>query len=75
MQNNQVLKIKKSFLKLKKKFKKLKNRELKDREEKIKREIEELFHKPITVSKDDQDRLEEQEIKKIRRTKKIGLTG
>ena len=31
----------------------LKDRELKYREEKIKREIEELFYKPIIVSKDD----------------------
>ena len=34
--------------------------ELKDRE------IEELFYKPIIVSKDDMDKFEEQEMKKIR---------
>ena len=40
------------------------DRELKDREEKIKREAEELFYKPIIVSKNDMDKFEEQEIKK-----------
>ena len=44
----------------------MKDRELKDREEKIKREIEELFYKPIILSKDDLDKFEEQEMKKIR---------
>ena len=43
---------------------------MKDREEKIKREIEELFYKPIIVSKDDMDKFEEQELKKIRPIKK-----
>lgn len=33
---------------------------------KIKTEIEELFHKPIIVSKDNMDKLEEQEMKKMR---------
>ena len=46
------------------------DRELKDREEKIKKEIEELFHKLIIMSKDDMDRFEEQEMKKIRPIKK-----
>ena len=48
----------------------LKDRELRDREEKIKREIEELFYKPIIVSKDDMDKFEEQEMEKIRPIKK-----
>ena len=39
--------------------------ELKDRE------IEELFYKPIIVSKDDMDKFEEQEMKKIRPIKKL----
>ena len=39
---------------------------MKDRKEKIKREIGELFHKPIIVSKDDMDKFDEQEMKKIR---------
>ena len=34
-------------------FMELKYRELKDREEKINKETEELFYKPIIVSKDD----------------------
>ena len=44
----------------------LKDRELKHKEEKIKREIEELFYKSIIVSKDDVGKFEEQEMKKIR---------
>ena len=44
----------------------LKEREIKDREVKIKREIEELFFKPITVSIEDIDKFEQKEMKKIR---------
>ena len=44
----------------------LKEREIKDREVKIKREIEELFFKPITVSIQDIDKFEQKEMKKIR---------
>ena len=33
--------------------------------------MEKLFNKPITVSKDDMDKFEEQEMKKIRQTKII----
>ena len=44
----------------------LKGRELKDRKEKIKKEIEKLFNEAIIVSKDDMDKFEEQEMKKIR---------
>ena len=36
----------------------------------MEREIEKLFFKPIMVSKDDMDKFEEQEIKKIRRIKR-----
>ena len=43
---------------------------MKDREEKIKRDVEELFYKPITVSKDNMDKFEEQEMKKISPIKK-----
>ena len=43
---------------------------MKDKEEKFKREIEELFYKPIVVSKDDLDKFEEQEMKKIRQIKR-----
>ena len=70
MQNNQFLKVKNSVLELKKDFMELKDRELKDREEKIKREIKELFFKPSIVSKDDTDKFGEKEIKKIRPIKK-----
>ena len=48
----------------------LKGRELKDRKEKIKKEIEKLFNEAIIVSKDDMDKFEEQEMKKIRPIKK-----
>ena len=44
----------------------MKDRELKDREIKIKREIGELFFKPITVSIDNMDRFEKTEMRKIR---------
>ena len=43
----------------------LEDRELIDRK-KTRKEIEKLFHKPIIVSKDDMDKGEEQELKKIR---------
>ena len=51
MRNNQFLRVKNSLLELEKDFMELTDRELKDRKEKIKREIEELLHKPIYVSK------------------------
>ena len=58
-------------MELEKNFKKFKDRDLKDREEKIGREIGELFYKPIIVSKDDMDKLEKQEMKKVRPIKKL----
>ena len=66
IQKNQFLKVKNSLLELEKDFIKLKDRELKDREIKIKREIGELFFKPITVSIDNMDRFEKTEMRKIR---------
>ena len=47
---NQFLKVKNDLLELEKDFIELKDRDLKGREVKIKREIEELFFKPIIVS-------------------------
>ena len=44
----------------------LKDKELKDGELKIKKEIEELFHKPVIVSIDDMDTFEQKEMKKKR---------
>ena len=44
----------------------MKDRKLKDKEVKIKREIEELFFKPIIVSIDDMDKFEKKEVKKMR---------
>ena len=59
MLNSQFLKVKDSLFELEKYF-----TELKDRE------IEELFYKTIIVSKDNMDKFEEQEMKKIRSIKK-----
>ena len=56
---------KNSLLKLEKDFKELEDRELKGRDAKIKREIKELFFKPVMLSTDDMDKFEEREIKKI----------
>ena len=71
IQNNQFLKVKNSLLELEKYFMELKDIELKDRQEKIKREVEELFFKLIIMSKDDMDKSEEQEMKNIRPIKKM----
>ena len=49
----------------------LKDKELKDRKVKIKREMEEVFFKPIIVSIDDMDQFEEKEMKKTRPIKII----
>ena len=65
MLKKRFLKVKNSFLEWEKDFLKLK-----DRREKIKREIKELFYKPIIVSKDEMDKFEVQEMKKIRQIKK-----
>ena len=43
----------------------MKDTELKDREIKIRKEIEELFIKPIFVSINDMDRFEKEEMKKV----------
>ena len=69
MRKNWFLKVKNSLLKLEKDFIELKDRELKDREVKTKREIEELFFKPLSVSEDDMDKFEQKEMKKKRPVK------
>ena len=53
MRKNQFLKVKNSLLELEKYF-----IELKDREVKIKREMKQLFFKPIIVSINDMDSFE-----------------
>ena len=58
MLDSQFLKAKNSLSEFKKKFKELKDRELNDRQEKNERDVEELFYKPITVSKVDMDKFE-----------------
>ena len=75
MQRYRFLKVKNSLLELKKYFIELKGGELKDRDIEIKREIEELFFKPIIVSIDDMGKFEEKEMKKIRTIKTLPLTG
>ena len=55
-----------SLLELGKDFIELKDKELKGRKVKIKREMEELFFKPIIVSTDDMDKFEQKEMKKKR---------
>ena len=71
IRENQFLKVKNRLIELEKDFMELKDRKLKGREVKIKREIEELFFKPIIVSIDDMDKFEEKELKKIRSIKNI----
>ena len=66
MRNYQYLKVKNSLLELKNDFIDVKDIELKDREIKTKKEMEELFIKPIIASIEDVDRFEEEEMKKIR---------
>ena len=58
--------MKNSLLDLENFFTELKGIELKDRKDKIKKEIEKLFNKSIIVSKNDIDKFEEQEMKKVR---------
>ena len=53
MRENQLLKVKNSILEQEKDFIELKDRESKTNRVKIKREIEELFFKPIILSIDD----------------------
>ena len=57
-------------LELWKSFVNLKDRKLQDRAEKNRRKIKELFYKSVVVLKDDTDRFEEQEIKKIKPIRK-----
>ena len=64
-----IFKGKDSLLELEKDFIELEDIELKDREVKNKKEIEELFFKPIMVSIDDMDKFEQKEMKKIRSIK------
>ena len=56
----------KKYLQLEKDFIEITDKEIEDRKEKIKREIEELLHKAIIVSKDDTNKFEEQKMKKRR---------
>ena len=80
MRKNQFVKVKNSLLKLEKDFIELKDielkdRELKDREAKIKREIEQLFFKPIIVSIDDMDMFEKKRSKEKDKLKTFDIIG
>ena len=68
MRKNQFLKVKIILLELEKNFIEFKG--IEDIEVNIKREIKELFFKPIIVTTDNMDRLEKKEMKKIRSIKK-----
>ena len=69
VQKNQFSNVKNSLLEGEKDFIELKGRELKNREVKIKREVEELFFKPVMMSPGDIDKFEKKEIKKIKPVK------
>ena len=71
MRLNQSLMVENNLLELEKNFIELKHREFKYREVKIKREIEELFFKPIIMSIGDMDKFEQREMKEIRPIKII----
>ena len=71
MRKNPFSKVKNSLSEYKKDFIDLKGKELKDRKVKIKREMKEVFFKPIIVSIDDMDQFEEEEMKEIRLIKII----
>ena len=71
LQKKPIFNSKKYSFRIRKKLIELKDRELKDREVKIKREIEELFFKPIIVSTDKMDMFEQKEMKKVKPTKNI----
>ena len=60
------LKLNNGLLELKKGFIEFKHRELRNRNVNIKREIKELFFKPITVFVDDMGKVEQKETKKKR---------
>ena len=65
----------KNRFQIRERFIELKHRELNDREQKIKREIEELFFEPIIVSIDDMDNFEQKEMKKKDLLKISGTAG
>ena len=66
VQRNKLLKVKSIPLELENYFLEIKERDLKDGEGKVKREIGELFSKPIIVFLDNMDKFEQKEMKKIR---------
>ena len=63
MQKNQFFKGKEQTFRITKRFYIIGRQRMRDREGKIKREIEELFFKPIIVSINDVDKFEEKDNK------------
>ena len=66
MGNYKIFKGKKKSFRKRKRFYRIKGQRIERQKRKNKREIEELFQKQIIVSKNDMDKFEEQETKKIR---------
>ena len=66
MQKTRFLKVKNNLFEMEKYFIDLKDRELKGRKIKVKREIENVFSKPIIMSIDDMDKFEQKEMKEKR---------
>ena len=56
---NRILKVKNSLLEIDKDFTELRDRKLRDRDIKIRKEIQELFFKPVNISIDDMDKSQE----------------
>ena len=75
MQETRFSKVKNGHLKLEKDFIELKNRKLKYREVKVRREIKELFFKPITVSIDGTGKFQQKELRRKDLLKTLGMTG
>ena len=65
----------KNRFQIRERFIELKHRELNDREQKIKREIEELFFEPIIMSIDGMNNFEQKEMKKKDLLKISGTAG
>ena len=65
MGNYKIFKGKKQSFRIRKRFYRIKGQRIERQKRKNKREIEELFHKQIIVSKNDMDKFEEQDTKKI----------
>ena len=59
IQKIRILKVNNSLLEIDKDFKELRDKKLRDRDIKIRKEIEELFFKPVNISIDNMDKSQE----------------